>query len=103
MSSSATPAASGPERARSSASSASTRAPASRASVSQASLALSFMAPWLVAPWLVAEPMSDRQRDAGRRVRRLDYTGVAQVHVHAAGQARVEAAHRPHDVDALEA
>ena len=33
----------------------------------------------------------------------LIYPSVAQVHVHAAGQARVEAAHRPHDVDALEA
>src|SRR5262249_58203165 len=46
--------------------------------------------------------MSDGEGYAGRRVHRLDHTAAAQVHVHAAGQARVEAADRPHDVDALE-
>src|SRR4029453_8827893 len=38
----------------------------------------------------------------GRRVQLLHHVAVAQVHVDPAGQARVEAADRPHDVDALE-
>ena len=37
-----------------------------------------------------------------RRVRLLEHLAVAEVHVHPARQARVEAAHRPHDVDAAE-
>src|ERR1700728_2075064 len=45
---------------------------------------------------------SYRQGDTGRRVRRLQHPASAQVHVDAAGQARVEAADRAHDVDALE-
>src|SRR6202522_628865 len=44
---------------------------------------------------------SDRQGSRGR-VRRVQGLAVAQVHVHAAGQTRVEAAYGPHDVDALE-
>src|SRR5947207_1253650 len=37
-----------------------------------------------------------------RRVSLLDHPAVAEVHVDAARQARIEAAHRAHDVDALE-
>jgi broad specificity phosphatase PhoE len=37
-----------------------------------------------------------------RRVHLLERPAAAQVHVHAAGQARVEGPHRPHDVDAAE-
>src|SRR5215470_13782089 len=40
--------------------------------------------------------------EAHRRVYRLDDAAVAEIHVHAAGQARIEAPHRAHDVDALE-
>ena len=36
------------------------------------------------------------------RVHLLQHLALAEVHVHAARQARVEAAHGPHDVDALE-
>ena len=37
-----------------------------------------------------------------RRVQHLQRLAVAEVHVHPARQARIEAAHRAHDVDALE-
>ena len=40
--------------------------------------------------------------DLRRRVQLLQHLALAEVHVHPARQARVEAAHRPHDVDALE-
>src|SRR2546429_4794262 len=46
------------------------------------------------------------QRQHGGRVHPLDHLALAgptsEVHVHPAGQARVEAADSPHDVDALE-
>src|SRR4051812_36666432 len=38
----------------------------------------------------------------GGRVGQLQRPAVAEVHVHAAGQAGIEAADGPHDVDALE-
>src|SRR5579863_5713016 len=37
-----------------------------------------------------------------RRVNRLDALAFPQIHVHAAWEAGIEAAHRAHDVDALE-
>src|SRR5581483_9263581 len=43
-----------------------------------------------------------RQLHAGGGVRGLEDLPAAEVHVDAAGQARVEAADRAHDVDALE-
>src|SRR5580700_10695705 len=42
------------------------------------------------------------QCHASGRVRRLEHLAAAEVHVHAARQAWVEAAHGAHDVDALE-
>src|SRR5262249_47008809 len=45
---------------------------------------------------------SHRQLDAGGGVRGLEHLPAAEVHVDAARQARVEAADRAHDVDALE-
>src|SRR5579862_7084136 len=37
-----------------------------------------------------------------RRMLRLQHFSIAQIHVYAAGQARIETSHRPHDVDPLE-
>src|SRR5438105_1284845 len=54
------------------------------------------------------EGATDARSDTGvggsehRRVGELQGLALAQVDVHAAGQAGVEAANRPHDVDALE-
>src|SRR6476619_3128948 len=50
--------------------------------------------------WLLSSPPS--LAEAGRGVHDLAYLPGARVHVHAAGQAGVEAAHGPPDVDALE-
>ena len=36
------------------------------------------------------------------RMMRLKHLAVAEIHVHAARQAGIEAAHRAHDIDALE-
>src|ERR1700722_14410387 len=90
-SSSAASPACGPARVRSSASSASTRSPVARASLAPA-----------ICPPFTRLPALHGQRYPRWRVRRLQHLAAAQVHVNAAGQARVEASHRPHDVDALE-
>src|SRR5580658_7487299 len=90
-SSSAASPACGPARVRSSASSASTRSPVARASLAAA-----------ICPPFTRLPVSHGQGYSRGRVRRLQHLPAAEVHVHAARQAWVEAAHRPHDVDALE-
>src|SRR5258707_8796433 len=46
--------------------------------------------------WLLA------RNSKHRRMPRLEYFAAAQIHVHTARQAGIEAAHRSHDVDSLE-
>src|SRR4051812_50071801 len=57
--------------------------------------------PSATGPDVIAAPSLAGDRLRGR-VGHLQRLPVAQVHVHAAGQAGVEAADRAHDVDALE-
>src|SRR5262249_12645223 len=90
-SSSAVAATCGPACERSSASSASTRSPAARAS-----------SPAAIGSPLFCPRVLHGEGDSRRRVRRLEHLATAQVHVYPARQARVEAAHGAHDVDALE-
>src|SRR5277367_1159007 len=53
---------------------------------------------WIVPTRLYQLPLMTKHR----RVPRLQNLAVAQIHVHAARQARIKAAHGAHDVDALE-
>src|SRR5712691_2499089 len=100
-SSSAVAATCGPACDRISASSASTRSPAAwtswPAAIDPPQLALA-----LIPGPFTPDPPLHREGHSRRRVRRLEHLAAAQVHMHPARQARVEAAHRAHDVDALE-
>src|SRR5580704_15412671 len=108
-SSSAVAATCGPAFDPSSASSASTRSPAFCASW-PAAIGTPLLCPARLRGALQAEEASGtvvlaglhRQCHTGGRVGRLEHLAAAEVHVHAARQARVEAAHGAHDVDALE-
>src|SRR3979490_2768470 len=75
--------------------------PTSRRSVSMRAATRGPSGSLMLPPRAGPRPSFARQRH--RRVVLLDDPPVSHVHVYAAGQAGIEAAHGTHDVDALEA